>query len=1153
MLFMKLSCGSFAAGFLLTGVLASQCPNQCPPDIDEAGSWSTVLEKARLLQDVGCRRASQDLAEKLLERVGALYGPSSREAADVLDVLAENHFWLGERNELAVSRARKALRIRRDDPGGGRADLARSHLDLGALLASQLDAAELVEEAFGHYEEARRLWQEELGAESREAADLLTWIAELVDDWGRQGRVRARQLPWVRDLFDEETAPGRSVRDVLVSFGGTPSDARARLQEDPALAVSLRSVALARAAGDAATYAECLNTLGNLLLRRQLYDVALPVFGESLDVRRSSLPPGHPQIARAYHNRGEVRMLVGELEGARADLEQAYEMRLALGNQAALASTLHQLGKLLYFTGDLREAVELYKEALPHLRESNSASHWRYAESEMSLAETYEELSQTEEAERRYRIALRQMEDSVSPEAARTETARARLGHLLVGKGDIDGGRRLLEQARAALQPSGASPRGEDQPLSQQHRHAYALTLNGLADVAREEHDDELALELRRDAAELLGSHPDQIDTLLAQAETELDLDRIPDAVRTLERLAELVPRLGDDAYAAQARSELLHARLAFGEGGDDEALTRATRAAQLFIRDLAPAFRILPPDKALRYSLRSQESLDLALDLLRRTAPSPESVARVWETLALNRGQVIDELERRYGWAQQTADPQIRAYLARLDEARRHLAATQVRSRYVATAEERAVLLRYAAARVRTAELDLAEKIGPFRPGGPGAPSGLDDELRELPEGSVLVAFVRFRASGVTERPEAYGAFIASRAEPGQHFVDLGPAVEIDGRIRAWRAALFDDPWQGDDSRLRPSGVALRRALWDPLARYVAGARRVFVVPDGSIFLVPFAALPGRTAGSYLIEEGFEIHRLVAERDLLRHLPRPPQTRRLLAIGGPDFDAGGIRVASAVPESAPSLFDRVRATRELFTRFLRDPCLGQSSLHFFALPEAEKEVADVVSIFGGGHTRLSNADATETAFKRLASEHSVIHVATHGFFDLECRDRSASRGLAIPSLEVPEEQGFVSGLAFAGANRRHDPLDGEDDGLLTVPEIASLDLSGVEWVVLSACETGLGEIATGEGLLGLSRAFRVAGARTLILSLWPVDDHATREWMNELYRARFQRGEPTASSLRSASLAILEKRRRSGASAHPFFWAAFVAMGGWD
>jgi CHAT domain-containing protein len=183
-----------------------------------------------------------------------------------------------------------------------------------------------------------------------------------------------------------------------------------------------------------------------------------------------------------------------------------------------------------------------------------------------------------------------------------------------------------------------------------------------------------------------------------------------------------------------------------------------------------------------------------------------------------------------------------------------------------------------------------------------------------------------------------------------------------------------------------------------------------------------------------------------------------------------------------------------------------------------------------------------------------------VVHLATHGFFlGGQCRsalEGSRAIGKAVALDPAPAVAGenplLLSGLALAGANRREEAGPDEEDGILTAEEIASLDLSGVEWAVLSACETGVGEVRAGEGVFGLRRAFQVAGARTLIMSLWSVEDEATRAWMKALYEARLRERLDTAESVRAASLKVLADRRARGESTHPFYWGAFVAVGDW-
>ena len=199
----------------------------------------------------------------------------------------------------------------------------------------------------------------------------------------------------------------------------------------------------------------------------------------------------------------------------------------------------------------------------------------------------------------------------------------------------------------------------------------------------------------------------------------------------------------------------------------------------------------------------------------------------------------------------------------------------------------------------------------------------------------------------------------------------------------------------------------------------------------------------------------------------------------------------------------------------------------------------------------------LSGVEANESRFKARASGARVLHLATHGFFltgaCASSLEKARGRGPATCHDAVTGENPLLlAGLALAGANRRAAAGPGEEDGILTAEEIAALDLSGTEWAVLSACDTGLGRAKAGEGVLGLRRAFQVAGARTLIMSLWQVDDESTQRWMASLYRHRFGEGHSTAESVRAAGLELLEERRGQKRSTHPMHWAGFVAAGDW-
>jgi CHAT domain-containing protein len=384
------------------------------------------------------------------------------------------------------------------------------------------------------------------------------------------------------------------------------------------------------------------------------------------------------------------------------------------------------------------------------------------------------------------------------------------------------------------------------------------------------------------------------------------------------------------------------------------------------------------------------------------------------------------------------------------------------------------------------------------------------------------------FEGFGQTAQPgislPSYLAFVCRPPDPPQARY-LGEASLIDTLVSRWREAAFASP--GDVEAQTAAGTALRKAIWDPVSPLLGEEDRVFVIPDGFLNQINLDALPD-PGGGFLAETMPLFCYLPVERDVAPASAKEGPSREsndtggLLVLGGADY-----WYADAA-DTEPSTGSSVRGDAVLFA----------------GLPGAEAEAKDIADLWASRapdpHARvvvLTGREAGEAAFKRNVRGRKVIHLATHAFFN---RPEQAWRS--------PLES---SGLALAGANLL--PVTGErkEDGILYADEVAVLDLSGVDWVVLSACETALGAIRAREGVLGLRRAFQVAGARTLIMSLWSVEDGATRKWMHTLYAGRLS-GMSTAAALREANLDAIRSLRGGDKSRVSARWGAFVAVGHW-
>ena len=346
--------------------------------------------------------------------------------------------------------------------------------------------------------------------------------------------------------------------------------------------------------------------------------------------------------------------------------------------------------------------------------------------------------------------------------------------------------------------------------------------------------------------------------------------------------------------------------------------------------------------------------------------------------------------------------------------------------------------------------------------------------------------------------------------------------------------------------------GARLRACIWDPIAADVVNSKRIAIVPDGMLSLINFYALP-QSDGRYLIERDVIVHEFAAERDLVASRADAEDGRGLLALGGPRFD----EIAASEVQSAA--WRGPHSSRDV-----KRDCQDFTDAYFEPLPAAAREAEEVASMWRkkeAGHGEvlcLTGVDASEAAFTAAAAGRRVLHLATHGFFlDGECAEElPGERGIGRVLHKRPVHSASrpmlgLAGLALAGANARDTAKGAENDGILTAEEIASLDLHGVEVAVLSACDTGRGEIRAREGVLGLRRAFTVAGAQVLILGLWSVRDDLASEWMRHFHTRYLAEGARPEVAARDAGRALLQARRARGEGGHPFAWAGFISTGG--
>jgi len=869
-----------------------------------------------------------------------------------------------------------------------------------------------------------------------------------------------------------------------------------------------------------------LNQLAVLAQAEGDYESAKAYFEEALDIYREEFGPRHQFVALALGNLAGVLMDLGSISTARA----AYEESLAIQREVLgprhyeVATSLNNLASVLYAQGEREASKQLLVESLEIQKDALGPEHPEVGIGLVSMGTLWM-------AEGDYARARPLMERGLNivrtalgrhPSVAHTATV---LGELVHKQGDLEVARRLFEES--------ADIRRE--LLGPDHPH-LATSLNHLGwvlgdlnefDRARTLFDEALRIqtlafgrhhpEVAKTLNNLAGLHQQKgdFDNARVILEESLAIHRavFGDGHRTvalgLNNLGRVQHQQGDTAAAVTTFEESLDLyRTVVGSDHPEVANTLTNLALVHRARgDLDAARPLL--DEALhimegrlslldflseREALLFISSVKKPLDLWLATddGANPEA----WMHVLRFKGALA--ARARASRALAAVEPEAAAVADQLDQVRRRLARLAfAEGPPDAQSDELASL---GAERERL-ERSLLALSGEHRRAQARAEATPEALCEALPPGAALVDVLRV----AVDDEHRYLAFVQNRHDCIVRRVDLGPADAIEAAALEWQEVLRDP--NALPQRTRGRGSALAALLWTPLAEAVGGAEHWLVAPDGPLATVPLGALP--------LEGGYAI-----ESHLITYLDRANDVLRgSKADGEGALVVGDVRYAPAPshPEGGSS----------------SGPCDGGD---FTALPGTAAEAHGLEKRWRRGRrsplSSLSGGKATEAAVGVALEGKALAHIATHGFFAKgECR-AALERSGRDPML--------LSGLVLS-------------DGILTASEVATLDLSATQLVVLSACETGLGEIASGQGVLGLRRAFAIAGTSTLMMSLWSISDAATVPLMDRMYRRALKRRDPmsAAEALRAAQLEIIAEQRKAGVES-PFTWAGFIAAGDW-
>ena len=848
-----------------------------------------------------------------------------------------------------------------------------------------------------------------------------------------------------------------------------------------------------------------------------------------------------------------------------------------------LAASLTTLATLFLVVGEYAEAKTHFYEAHGILEGHAETQPLALANCKNNLGGLFQRVGDYAKARTHFENALAIRERHLTPHDPTVVSTRNNLGQLLHEIGKTAGRRAILEEARAVFEKAeqGWTHEGFQAPhQASSGLSNYAALLYSLGEKELTRSKLKQAIKIRE--KEWGEEHDDLAWSLGHLARLEAEQGNLVEAERLHQRAIKIRRKASKESENAPHLSWDLkrYSQFLLAAGRPTEALTEARKAESFRRAHLRFNLPRLSEELALSATSNAYSGLEESLDAACQTQVVAH-IEAAWDEVVRSRALVLDEMAARQRGIYETGGgEEVERLVDKLEDARRTVAELLVRG----TQDE---ILETARRQREHAEEALAEASRPFRDSLERFAGSWSVVQADLPLGWALVSFVHFErrlGHGPNDSTPEYAAFVLPKRGASPRLIPLGSASALDSSCDEWltelkrAAGMPRNDLARATTELAKRGTRVRTLLWDPIAAHLAGVQRVFVIPAARLHRVPLAVLP-TDAGRYLIETGPLIHYLATERDAIQRGTTQEAGRGLLTLGGADFERSARGQSS---EASPSpAHDATRSFAQDATRGVgqlsasgpstkrprhQDDCLAEH-LRFPPLKTTREESEAVAQLWSHSSfhaepiTALRGPLATEDAFKELAPGHRILHLATHGFFlDASCAGEAEDQKMTAPHRltgEAPrasENPLALSGIALAGANRRGRSTSDADDGIVLAEEIASLDLSGVDLAVLSACETGLGVLEKGEGVLGLRRAFQVAGVRALVMALWTIDDAATTTWMRAFFLHLLANHATTPEAMRAASLELLEAGRRGASqTAHPFFWGSFVAAGRWE
>jgi CHAT domain-containing protein/tetratricopeptide (TPR) repeat protein len=913
-------------------------------------------------------------------------------------------------------------------------------------------------------------------------------------------------------------------RDPMAGFVIELMEIRPATQTDRLLFESRELSTQSRAQSDAGNYIEALHLAQKaVILAKQA--VSPQARGDDAEY-----------LGGLESNLGAAQFAAGDRDGARASFEEAVRINSVIpGDSPQFAVALEGMGNVYIASSDFPRAQDVLERALKMLQDTAGGKSPAVAECLVVLALLHQRRSEFPRALAELQQALAIDQSKLAPDDIAIIKVMDSLADAYSDSGDFDRGIPALQQTLHLAEQK----LGPDHPL-------VAHPLQNLGIIAREQQQYPLALEYLWRAEKIrehsLGSQHASTAALLVNIANVYNAQGdYPRAIETYLRALTVLERAAGPYHEWTTMTLGNLARAYAAEGDASNAVRYMARLNEAAETNLSLNLAIGSEAQRLAYVDKYYPQTARAISLNVTEAPrDPTATELAAQMILQHKGRVLDAVADSMTALRKRLEPEEQKLLSELSSTIAVLAKSALRGPGQATPEQYQQQIEALQSQRERLETEISRRTaGYYQPTGSVTLAAV---RKAIPADAFLLEFAVYepydfhqpkRPGDLTQRYVVY----AIPAQGAVRLKDLGDAKEIDHQIDVYRRSLRD-PKRTDARQL---ARALDQRLMFPLRSMGIQAKHLIISPDGELNLLSFESLVDEQ-DHYLIEN-YSIGYVTAGRDLLRMQVARSSHTEPVVIANPSF---GNLEATPVAVSSPA---KVRPASNTTVRRNRSSD-DTDDVYFTPLAGTALEARELKSLFPDARV-LTGQQASKAELERVDSP-AILHIATHGFFlenaAYEKADKIAGNSVGatrgIHAGLNTDNPLLRSGLALAGANL---DTNGIENGILTALEASNLNLWGTKLVTLSACDTGVGEVKNGEGVYGLRRAFVIAGAETVVMSLWPVSDYVTRELMTSYYRG-LKAGLGRGDALRQAQLAMLNRKGRE----HPFYWASFIQVGEW-